>query len=215
MTPPISSRTTKTTFSPLKVWHGGEVVFDVLATELRMVGIAGLLAISRGYSRIASDALAPSSEVSSLFCDGSLGARSKRIFCGKWPSSQLVRAAASRGHRRPPRHRAQHLQRRERRFRCPRRDRRGHRLLLDRASTPAPASRARSPRSTWRPSTGVAASATCLIDQAVRLFRERRVTLGYVWTRADNEAAVRLYRSAGFEHNRQLVLTWYPTDPSS
>jgi len=51
-----------------------------------------------------------------------------------------------------------------------------------------------------------------LMDQAVRLFRERRVTLGYVWTRPDNEAAVRLYRSAGFEANRQLVLTWYPSD---
>jgi len=50
--------------------------------------------------------------------------------------------------------------------------------------------------------------------QGVRLFRERRVTLGYVWTRPDNEAAVRLYRSAGFEPNRQLVLTWYPTDPN-
>lgn len=52
-----------------------------------------------------------------------------------------------------------------------------------------------------------------LIEQATRLFRERRVTLGYVWTRGDNEAAVRLYRSAGFEPNRQLVLTWYPTEP--
>ncbi len=51
-----------------------------------------------------------------------------------------------------------------------------------------------------------------LMEQAVRLFRERRVTLGYVWTRPDNEAAVRLYRSAGFEPNRQLVMTWYPTD---
>ena len=52
-----------------------------------------------------------------------------------------------------------------------------------------------------------------LMEQAVRLFQERRVTLGYVWTRPDNEAAVRLYRSAGFEPNRQLVLTWYPTEP--
>jgi len=51
-----------------------------------------------------------------------------------------------------------------------------------------------------------------LMDQAVRLFRERRVTLGYVWTRPDNEAAVRLYRSSGFEPNRQLVMTWYPTE---
>jgi ribosomal protein S18 acetylase RimI-like enzyme len=53
-----------------------------------------------------------------------------------------------------------------------------------------------------------------LMDQAVRLFRERRVTLGYVWTRPDNEAAVRLYRSAGFEPNRQLVMIWYPADPT-
>jgi ribosomal protein S18 acetylase RimI-like enzyme len=52
-----------------------------------------------------------------------------------------------------------------------------------------------------------------LMQQAVRLFRERGVTLGYVWTRPDNEAAVRLYRSAGFEPSRQLVLTWYPIDP--
>ena len=53
-----------------------------------------------------------------------------------------------------------------------------------------------------------------LMEQAVRLFRERGVTLGYVWTRADNEAAVRLYRSSGFEPSRQLVLTWYPTEPN-
>jgi ribosomal protein S18 acetylase RimI-like enzyme len=52
-----------------------------------------------------------------------------------------------------------------------------------------------------------------LIEQAVRLFQERRVTLAYVWTRPDNEAALRLYRSAGFETNRQVVLTWYPTEP--
>jgi ribosomal protein S18 acetylase RimI-like enzyme len=51
-----------------------------------------------------------------------------------------------------------------------------------------------------------------LVRQAVRLFRERNVTLGYVWTRPDNEAAVRLYRSAGFEASRQLVLTWYPLE---
>lgn len=52
-----------------------------------------------------------------------------------------------------------------------------------------------------------------LVDRAVRIFRERGVTLAYVWTRPDNEAAVRLYRSAGFEPNRQVVLTWYPHDP--
>jgi ribosomal protein S18 acetylase RimI-like enzyme len=52
-----------------------------------------------------------------------------------------------------------------------------------------------------------------LVRQAVRLFQERRVTLAYVWTRTDNESAVRLYRSAGFEPNRQLVMTWYPSEP--
>jgi ribosomal protein S18 acetylase RimI-like enzyme len=52
--------------------------------------------------------------------------------------------------------------------------------------------------------------ARALLDRAVGLFRQRGVTLGYVWTRADNEAAVSLYRSAGFDDNPQLVLTWYP-----
>jgi len=53
-----------------------------------------------------------------------------------------------------------------------------------------------------------------LMEQAVGLFRERGVTLGYVWTRPENEAAVRLYQSAGFEPSRQLVLTWYPAEPN-
>jgi len=53
-----------------------------------------------------------------------------------------------------------------------------------------------------------------LLRAAVELFRERGVTLGYVWTRPENEAAVQLYREAGFTPNRQLVLTWYP-DPGA
>lgn len=52
-----------------------------------------------------------------------------------------------------------------------------------------------------------------LVRQAVRLFAERGVTLGYVWTRPDNDVAIKLYRNAGFEPNRQLVMTWYPIDP--
>src|SRR2546425_4232703 len=52
-----------------------------------------------------------------------------------------------------------------------------------------------------------------LVRQAVRLFAESRVTLGYVWTRGDNESAVRLYRTAGFEPNPQLFMTPYPGDP--
>jgi len=51
-----------------------------------------------------------------------------------------------------------------------------------------------------------------LLEAAVKLFEERGVTLGYVWTRPENEAAVSLYKEAGFTDNRQLVLTWYP-DP--
>jgi ribosomal protein S18 acetylase RimI-like enzyme len=49
-----------------------------------------------------------------------------------------------------------------------------------------------------------------LVRRAIQLFQERGVTLGYVWTRPENRAAIRLYRSAGFEPTRQLVLTWYP-----
>jgi ribosomal protein S18 acetylase RimI-like enzyme len=55
--------------------------------------------------------------------------------------------------------------------------------------------------------------ARALLRHAVRVFRGRGVTLGYVWTRPDNDAAIRLYRSAGFRDNRQLVLTWYPHQP--
>ena len=49
-----------------------------------------------------------------------------------------------------------------------------------------------------------------LLDAAVKLFEERGVTLGYVWTRPENDAAVKLYQESGFTPNRQLVLTWYP-----
>ena len=57
--------------------------------------------------------------------------------------------------------------------------------------------------------------ARALLRSAVRLFRERGVTLGYVWTRPDNDTAIQLYRSAGFRENRQLVLTWYPHQKDS
>lgn len=50
-----------------------------------------------------------------------------------------------------------------------------------------------------------------LLERAVGLFRRRGVTLGYVWTRAENEPAVRLYQGAGFAPTTQMVLTWYPT----
>jgi ribosomal protein S18 acetylase RimI-like enzyme len=49
-----------------------------------------------------------------------------------------------------------------------------------------------------------------LVRRAVQLFEQRGVTLGYVWTRPDNQPALRLYRGAGFEPTPQLILTWYP-----
>ncbi len=49
-----------------------------------------------------------------------------------------------------------------------------------------------------------------LVKRAVRLFEDRGVTLGYVWTRGQNESAGRIYQAAGFTPTRQLVLTWYP-----
>lgn len=52
--------------------------------------------------------------------------------------------------------------------------------------------------------------ATRLLREAVRLFKEAGVTLGYVWTRAENQDATRLYEGAGFAPTRQLVMTWYP-----
>jgi mycothiol synthase len=52
--------------------------------------------------------------------------------------------------------------------------------------------------------------ATRLLREATQLFEERGVTLGYVWTRAQNEGATRLYAGAGFKPSEQLVMTWYP-----
>ena len=54
-----------------------------------------------------------------------------------------------------------------------------------------------------------------LVGCAVQLFRERGVTLGYVWTREENRPAVSLYRSAGFSPTEQLILTWYPDTPGA
>ena len=49
-----------------------------------------------------------------------------------------------------------------------------------------------------------------LVQRAVELFASRRVTFACVWTRADNEPALRAYRGAGFAPTEQLILTWYP-----
>jgi ribosomal protein S18 acetylase RimI-like enzyme len=51
-----------------------------------------------------------------------------------------------------------------------------------------------------------------LLREAIKLFEQRGVTLGYVWTRAENQAAVRLYQAAGFQPTSQLILTWYPRE---
>ncbi|MHB1526042.1 MAG: GNAT family N-acetyltransferase [Candidatus Dormibacteria bacterium] len=49
-----------------------------------------------------------------------------------------------------------------------------------------------------------------LVERAVELFADRRVTFACVWTRADNEPALGAYRGAGFAPTDQLILTWYP-----
>ena len=51
-----------------------------------------------------------------------------------------------------------------------------------------------------------------LLDAAMVLFRERRVTFACVWTRGDNPAALSAYRRAGFVATEQAVLTWLPLD---
>lgn len=49
-----------------------------------------------------------------------------------------------------------------------------------------------------------------LVGQAVELFASRQVTFACVWTRAENEPALRAYRRVGFAPTDQLILTWYP-----
>jgi ribosomal protein S18 acetylase RimI-like enzyme len=52
--------------------------------------------------------------------------------------------------------------------------------------------------------------ARVLVARAVELFKARGVTFAAVWTHPDNDAAVRLYRQAGFAPTEQLVMTWLP-----
>jgi ribosomal protein S18 acetylase RimI-like enzyme len=52
--------------------------------------------------------------------------------------------------------------------------------------------------------------ATALVGEAMRLFREREATFVTVWTRADNPAALAVYRRHGFQPTEQTVLTWLP-----
>jgi len=52
--------------------------------------------------------------------------------------------------------------------------------------------------------------ASRLVEAAVALFAQSRVTFACVWTRESNPAAVSAYRRAGFAPTDQLVLTWYP-----
>lgn len=52
--------------------------------------------------------------------------------------------------------------------------------------------------------------ATRLVSTAMDLIRSRGVTFASVWTRPDNEAAIAVYRAAGFRPTEQTVLTWLP-----
>jgi ribosomal protein S18 acetylase RimI-like enzyme len=61
-----------------------------------------------------------------------------------------------------------------------------------------------------RPESRSAGVGRRLIAAAVDIMRGRHVTFACVWTRHDNEAALRAYRAAGFAPTDQLVLTWLP-----
>ena len=61
-----------------------------------------------------------------------------------------------------------------------------------------------------RPEARAHGVATRLVSAAMDLIRSRGVTFAAVWTRADNEAALAVYRSAGFRPTEQTVLTWLP-----
>ncbi|MBV8526677.1 MAG: GNAT family N-acetyltransferase [Candidatus Dormibacteraeota bacterium] len=52
--------------------------------------------------------------------------------------------------------------------------------------------------------------ATSLATAAMELIRSSGVTFASVWTRGDNEAALAVYRAAGFAPTEQTVLTWLP-----
>lgn len=52
--------------------------------------------------------------------------------------------------------------------------------------------------------------ATRLVRAAMELIRSSGVTFASVWTRGDNDAAVAVYRAAGFRTTEQTVLTWLP-----
>ena len=61
-----------------------------------------------------------------------------------------------------------------------------------------------------RPDARALGVATRLVAAAMDLVRSRGVTFASVWTRADNEAALAVYRAAGFRPTEQTVLTWLP-----
>ena len=52
--------------------------------------------------------------------------------------------------------------------------------------------------------------AGALVGEAMRLFRDRKVSFASVWTRPDNAAALAAYRRHGFRPTEQTVLTWLP-----
>ena len=61
-----------------------------------------------------------------------------------------------------------------------------------------------------RPDARARGVATELVGAAMDLIRSRGVTFASVWTRGDNEAALAVYRAAGFTPTEQTVLTWLP-----
>ena len=51
-----------------------------------------------------------------------------------------------------------------------------------------------------------------LIEAAKQLFNNEQVEVAFVWTHHGNEAAIKLYKKAGFKNVDQLVMAFTPSD---
>lgn len=50
-----------------------------------------------------------------------------------------------------------------------------------------------------------------LLETAKRFFTKEKVEVVFVWTHHGNEAAIKLYRNAGFKEVTQIVMAYIPT----
>ena len=52
---------------------------------------------------------------------------------------------------------------------------------------------------------------TELLMAARKLFVDEKVDVAVVWTRKENETAVKLYKKAGFNETTQLIMSFFPS----